>query len=67
MPVANLAPGCAEFFNLANGERREIVMEHIALCNFALQSFNMLLIVLCAERASHKCLRLAALENRGAV
>ena len=53
--------------DLADRERREVVVEHEALPGLALEALDLLRVVGRAERAGHQRLRLAAREHGGSV
>ena len=54
--------------NLANAERRKVIVQHEALERFAgLQQLDALFIVLGAQRDRHQRLRFAARKERGTV
>jgi hypothetical protein len=66
--VADLAPpGAAEAADLPHAEGREVVVEHERLGRFALQGFDLLLVLLGPERGSDQRLCFSAREERRAV
>ena len=66
--VADLAAaGAAQELHLADGERREVVVQHELLPALADQRVDLLLVRRRAERGDHERLRLAAREERRAV
>ena len=66
--VADVAPaGAAQRPRLADGERREVVVVHVALRLFRLEGVQLLLVAHRAERGDREDLRLAAREEAGAV
>ena len=60
-------PGVPKRFDLARGERGEVVVEHEAAEDVALERLQLLLVILGAERRRHERLRLAPGKERGAV
>src|ERR1700687_337443 len=68
MAVTDLAPaGAAHRARLADGERREVVMVHVAFECLRAESVDALLVGDRSERRSSEDLRLAACEQAGAM
>jgi hypothetical protein len=57
------AAGPAQELDLADGERREVVVKHETLVELAADVLDLLLIIGRAERAADERLRLAARED----